>query len=813
VARSLAPEDLRAVCDPATLPFRSTAELTPLERLVGQERAVGATAFGIGMKQAGYNLFVLGPPATGKTSTIRAMLAAAAAAVPPADDYCYVYNFADPYRPTALALPAGRARELRAEMERLADECKARLPGAFESEEFQRQKSAIVEGLHQRHHEEVQRLDDAARAEGFVVLRSQGSLALAFAPQGEPLTGEAFAALPRPEREAAEARGRLLEERVEATLRQLRQLERQGRQAHEKLLAETAAAVTRRLLLEVREHFAGLDAVQRYLDAVEADLVAHAGAFQGLEDGKPALPFLPPPGEFLERYRVNVFVDRSGTTGAPVVLEENPTHGNLLGRIEHRVHLGTLVTDFTLIKAGALHQANGGYLILDARDVLRAFLAWEALKTALKTRSIRIEQPLEEYRLTAAAGLAPEPIPLAVKVVLIGTPMLYYLLHALDEDFRELFKVKVDFEESLPRTAEFELFYARFVAGVCRDEGLPPYGADAVAQLIEHGGRLVAHQRRLTSRLGELRDYVREAAFWGGQQGHAVIAAQDVRQAIGQRRYRANLVEERVGRDIAEGTLMIATDGRAVGQINGISVVTLGDHAFGRPARITARTCTGEPGVVDIERAAKLGGRVHSKGVMILTGFLAGRYAREHPLALSASIAFEQQYEEIDGDSAASAELYALLSSVADIPLAQGLAVTGSVNQRGEIQPVGGVNEKIEGFFDACIRQRLTGDQGVLIPEANVRHLMLREDVVQAVREGRFAVHAVATVDEGLALLSGRPAGERQADGRFPPESFNGAVEAALAAHVHRLRELRAAPAFDGAGPPAPAGITASGPP
>jgi len=803
VTRRLRAEDLRASSDPATLPFVTTAELTPLDRLIGQDRALGATTFGIGMKQAGYNLFVLGPAATGKTTTIRAMLTAAAAEEPVPDDYCYVYNFADPYRPGALAVPAGRGRELRAEMARLVDECKARLPRAFESEEFERRKSAIFEDLHRRQHAEMEHLDEAARAERFVVLRSPSGLALAYAPGGEPLTAEAFGALPEGERQAIEARARVLNEHVEATLRQIRQLEREARLAHETLVGEVAAAVTRRLVHDLRERFAGLDGVQRHLDRVEADLVAHAEEFRALEEGKaPVLPFLPPPGAFLERYRVNVFVDRGGATGAPVVREANPTHGNLLGRIEHRVHLGSLVTDFTLVQAGAVHRANGGYLVLDARDVLRNFLAWEALKKALKNRSVRIEEPLEEYRLVATAGLAPEPIALSVKVVLLGTPLLYYLLHALDEDFRELFKVKVDFEDSVPRTPDFELFYARFVAGVCREEALPPFGPDAVASLIEHGARLVAHQQRLTSRLGELRDYVREAAFWASRSGHPVVAAADVREAIDQRRYRANLAEERLGRAISEGTLLIATDGAAIGQVNGISVVALGDHAFGRPTRITARTYSGEPGVVDIEREAKLGGAIHSKGVLILTGCLAGRYAGEHPLALSASIALEQQYEEVEGDSASSAELDALLSSLAGIPLTQALAVTGSVNQHGAIQPVGGINEKIEGFFDTCVRHGLTGRQGVLIPAANVRHLMLREDVVQAVREERFQIHAVSTVDEGLALLSGRPAGERSADGHFPADSFNGAVERALAAHVRRYRALREAPAS----PAAPAG-------
>jgi lon-related putative ATP-dependent protease len=548
----------------------------------------------------------------------------------------------------------------------------------------------------------------------------------------------------------------------------------------------------RQLVGEIVERFAGIAAVQRYLADVEKDLIGHAEEFQQLDRGKAPLPFLPPPGAFLDRYRINVLVDRSGAAGAPVVLEENPTHGNLFGRLEHRVHFGTLVTDFTLIKAGALHRANGGYLILEAKDVLRALMAWEGLKKALKSRTVRIEDPLDELRLLSTISLAPEPIPLDVKVVLTGSPLLYHLLYSLDEDFRELFKVKVDFDDSLPRTPESELLYARFVGGACREQGLPPFSADGVAKLIEHCSRLVADQHRLTARMGELLDLVQEAAFYAERAGDPTVGVAHVSQAIAQKTYRSNLVEERVGRMIAEGVLLIATDGEAAGQVNGISVLAFGDHVFGRPSRITARTYAGEPGVVDIEREVKLGGPVHSKGVMILSGYLAGRYAREHPLALSASLAFEQQYEEIEGDSAASAELYALLSSLTGIPLDQGLAVTGSVNQRGDVQPVGGINEKIEGFFDVCRERGLTGRQGVLIPAANGRHLMLREDVVQAVRERRFHLYAVSTIDEGMARLSGREAGERGPDGRFPEGSVNALVEQALAANVTRLRELRA---------------------
>jgi lon-related putative ATP-dependent protease len=808
-ARLLTPAELRRRCDPAALGFESTDQLPVLDGVIGQERALGATEFGIGMAHSGYNMFVLGPPATGKTTMMQRLLAHAAESQPVPSDWCYVHNFEDGYRPVALELPPGRGRELRDAMARFVVECKARLPRAFESEEFERRKSQLLEDVAHRQEAEIEALEKDARAQGFAVLRTHGGVAVAPAPFGKPLTGEEFAGLTPAVRERLSAGATALEERVETTLRRLREMERQARQAHEALVSEVATAATRQLIRELRDRFAGLAAVQRYLDAVEKDVVEHAEELQERgSDHKPVLPFLAPPDAFLDRYRVNVLVDRHGERGAPVVREAHPMHGNLVGRIEHRVHFGALVTDFTLIKPGALHRANGGYLILEARDLLSTFLAWDSLKRALKDRAVRIQEPLEELRLVSAATLAPEPIPLSVKVVLIGSPFLYYLLHALDEDFRELFKVKVDFDESLPRTPEIEGLYARFIGGVCRDASLRHFTAAGVARLVERCARLVGHQDRLSSRMGELRDLVREAAFWAGRRGHALVDAGDVDQAVAEQIHRADLLEERVRRLIEEGTLLIATDGEAVGQVNGIAVLTAGDHAFGRPSRITARTFAGEPGVVDIEREAKLGGPVHAKGVMILTGFLAGRFARERPLALSASIAFEQHYEEIEGDSASSAELYALLSSLAGVPLTQAIAVTGSVNQQGEIQPVGGVNEKIEGFFDVCRVRGLTGRQGVVIPAANVGHLMLRDDVIAAVRDGTFRIWAVAAVDEGLALLTGRPAGQRVADGRFPAGTVNALVEEALARNVERLRQLR----VDGAGAAhaVPAAATAS---
>ncbi|MFN8546048.1 MAG: ATP-binding protein [Candidatus Binatia bacterium] len=789
-ARALPAESLRGAIDPATLPFRSTEELAPLDGMIGQDRALSATTFGIGMRGSGYNLFALGPVATGKATTMRRVLTATAAGEPTPSDWCYVHNFVDPYRPTALELPAGRGHELRDAMARLVEECRTRVPRAFESEEFERQKNDMLEELAHRQQQQVEGLEGRCREAGFALVRTPAGMGIVPAPQGKPLSPDDFQALALEVRETYEQRSEALHDDLEATLRRLRENEREARTRHQKLVRDVAESVTRHLVLDLREQFEGLAAVQRYLDQVQADLIEHAEEFQHFGD-KPPLPFLPAPGAFLEGYRVNVLVDRSGDRGAPVVFEQSPGHGNLLGKVEHRPHFGTLVTDFTLIKPGALHRANGGYLLLEAKDVLSNAFAWTALKKALKGRCIRIEEPLEDFRMSTVS-LAPEPIPFDAKVVLIGSPYLYYLLHALDEDFGELFKVKVDFDDSLPRTTDVQLEYARFIGTICREEGLRHFTAGAVAVVLEHCARLVAHQGRLTARLGELRDLIREASFWAGREQRGQVEATDVRRAVTEKIYRANLVEEHVHRMFQEGTVLLATEGTAVGQVNGIAVLGLGDHTFGRPARITARTFTGEPGVIDIEREAKLGGRIHSKGVLILQGFLAGRYARERPLALAATLAFEQQYDEVEGDSASSAELYALLSSLAGIPIAQHLAVTGSVNQQGEIQAVGGVNEKIEGFFDVCRTAGLTGRQGVLIPAANVRHLMLREDVVQAVREDRFHVWAVASVDEGLQLLTGLPAGERRLDGTYADGTVNAAVERALAAHAERLKDFGA---------------------
>jgi predicted ATP-dependent protease len=540
------------------------------------------------------------------------------------------------------------------------------------------------------------------------------------------------------------------------------------------------------LVNALKEKYAEFEQVVAFLEAAQRDLLENVQAFKEakqMEEMEQQVPFAILRGRrgvSFDKYRANLIVDNCDTQGAPVVLASNPSHPNLIGRVEYEAQFGALITSFRNIKAGALHQANGGYLMVEARDVLMKPFAWDALKRSLKNQQVEIEPIGEEFRAIATRSLEPEPIPLDIKVVLIGDPVLYYLLYELDEEFQELFKVKADFAVQTDWEAATAMQYARFIGSICEDEGLHHFAPSGVGRVVERAARMVADQEKVATKFGEIVDLVRESSYWAGQDGHDLVEAADVERAIQEKVYRSNKLEERLQEMIADGTILIDTDGEVIGQVNGISVLPLGDYSFGKPTRITARTHVGSRGVVDIERETELGGRIHSKGVLILAGYLGGKFAEEIPLALSATIAFEQSYAEVEGDSASSAELYALLSSLSEFPLRQNLAVTGSVNQRGQVQAIGAVNEKVEGFFDVCRLEGLTGNQGVLIPAANVKNLMLREDVVEAVEGGQFHVYPVATIDEGVEILTGQAAGQRQPDGTFPEGTVNRAVEDAL---------------------------------
>lgn len=784
-------EKLRRECGPELFDFKSTAELSPLDTVIGQDRAVQAVSFGIDIENEGYNIYALGPAGTGKTTTIRKFLETRAADEPVPDDWMYVNNFESEDKPRALHLPAGRGCELKRDMDRIVSELESEIPQVFESEEYQKEQEQIQEELQKRRQALLTELDTEARAKGFSLIQTSRGIMLAPVFQGNVITPDQFNQLSEEKRKDLQDRQQELQTDLREAMYRVEQLERQSKEQVNNLDQQIVSHTVDRLISEAKEKYAEFEAVTTFLDAVRQDILENVDIFKRVEQMERVQQQMPllfaqgQPGVSFDKYRVNLIIDNCNRKGAPVIVEENPGFYELTGRIEHEARLGALVTDFTMIKAGSLHNANGGYLMIDARDVLTTPFAWDALKRALRTREAKIEMMGEAFRAIATRTLEPEPIPLDVKVILTGEPLIYYLLYSADPDFQELFRVKADFAIQMDRNDEAEHQYARFVATVCKEENLRHFDPTGVAQIVEYGSRMVEHQGKIAIKFGDVIDIIRQANYWAGKNGHDLVLGQDVDQAIDAMIYRSNRLEEQIRELIEEGTLLIDTEGASVGQVNGISVLALGDYAFGKPSRITARTYVGTKGVINIDRETELGGRIHNKGVLILAGYLGGKFASDTPLALSASLTFEQLYEEVEGDSASSAELYALLSSLADYPIQQNLAVTGSVNQWGHVQAIGGVNEKIEGFFRVCEAKGLTGDQGVIIPQSNVKHLMLRQEVIRAVQQGMFNIYAVSTVDEGIEILTGKPAGERMDDGTYPEGTVNWAVE-------KRLRELAA---------------------
>ncbi len=798
----LKPEALRRRADPAKFGFKSTDELEPLVEIIGQPRALEAVDFGVSIPSPGYNIFAIGPSGTGRRTTVMRFLEHESANRPVPDDWVYVNNFQETHRPRALRLPAGRGAQLRSDMENLIQELSGEIPRAFESEDYERQKEQIAHEVAAQKQQEFSQLERYASERGFAVVRTPSGIGVAPLREGKPLTPDEFAKLEKPIREHLEEEGHRIQEALNATLRKARRLDRAARERVQRLDREVAAFTVGPIFDELREAYADFPGVLEYLSAVQKDIIDHVDNFrqaQGCErqEVPAALARLVAASQqtpSLDQYRVNLLVDNAQTRGAPLMYEANPTFPNLIGRIEYQAQFGALVTNFTMIKPGMLHRANGGYLVMGAREVLVNPYAWEALKRALKARCVRVEDIGQEYRFMTTSTLDPEPIPLDVKVVLIGEPYLYYALYAYDEDFRELFKVKADFSVVMDWTDDSVREYARFIASVCREENLRAFEPSGVAEIIEQSARMTEDQRKLATRFGDVIALIREASYWAGASGRDRVIDEDVLKAIDKRIYRSSRIEEQIREMIAREIILVSVDGDAVGQVNGLSVVPFGDYQFGRPSRITARISPGRAGVVDIQREIRLSGPIHSKGVLTLSGYLAGKYAIDQPLSLSATVAFEQLYEGIEGDSASSSELYALLSSLSGYPLKQSLAVTGSVNQYGEVQAIGGANEKIEGFFDVCRVMGLTGRQGVMIPADNVQNLMLRPDVIEAVRQGRFHIYPIDTIDQGIELLTGVPAGERRPDGHYPEGSVNAAVERRLREMAEAVREFQPEP-------------------
>ena len=771
----------------------STNDIAPLDVVTGQERAQEAIAFGVGLDTEGFNIAVSGPSASGRGTAVRLIVKAAAALRPPGSDWCYLHNFADPHRPVAAKLPAGMGPSLQHDMGRLVEACRTEIPKAFDDESYQERVEKLLEPVGEARGKALEEMQHAAAAHGFAVnVTPMGIAAVPLGKDGRPFQPEVMAGLPDELREEIERRGERVEEAIGETLRGLRKLDTQAREVAEKLDADVTRFVVGHILDGLRERYSahGLGA---HIDAIEANILANIQQFKRFT----RMMLEPLPAQLvaqateerealLSQYAVNVLVT-DGDPGAPVVEEGSPTYANLFGRIDYQARFGSLVTDFTQIQAGALHRANNGFLILEVEDLLADPRAWLMLKRSLKTRELRVEGIGD--LLLPATNLVPAAIPLSVKIVLIGQPMVIALLDALDPDFADLFKIRADFEPDTDLTPATAGSYAAYVRRLTDTCALLPFNRDALAALVHEGTRMAGRQDRLTTRYGAIADLCQETNSYALKAQAAAVSEEHVRAAVDARRRRSGLIPDRLRRMVTEGTVRVETSGTAVGQVNGLAVYEVGGHAFGTPMRISCRTGAGRRGVVAIEREVERSGAIHSKGILVLSGYLTGTFGSLRALAFTASLTFEQSYDEVEGDSASSAELYAILTALAGIPIRQDIAVTGSVDQFGHIQAVGGVTQKVEGFFDVCAAGGLTGTQGVVIPRTNIANLTLRPDIVAAVERGEFRVWAVSTIEEGLEIVTGIPGGTAGGDGRYP----EGSVLARVAVALDRMYELAAA--------------------
>ena len=776
-------EKLRRVCDPKLVGCDSSAEISALGNIIGQERAVRALMFGLGIKEKGFNIFVAGMPGTGRTTAIERFLEEVAKQAPIPSDWCYVNNFRDNAHPNALRLAPGTALEFRSDVESLVASALREIRNAFESEEYPAQREQTIKDFQQQKQAVLEKVNEEAIQAGFMLQPSPMGVLTVPVRDGKPLSEEQFVALDKSERDEISKQQEVLQDKIEAGVRQAKALDKNARNALQKLDEKVAEYAISHLFDEIKEKYQDDDELLVYFDQVRKDIIDNHAQFRAEpEDEHQAVisPFASSKESVVKNYKVNVIVDNAELKGAPVILEMNPTYQNLFGRIEKEARFGALVTDFTLIRDGAFHRANGGYLVLPMEELLRSPLSWDAVKHALMNREIVIEDAGERLGLISTKSLQPEPVPLDIKVILIGRPDIYQLMLAYDENFNELFKVKADFDTRMDRSEENMHEYAAFVSTLCQLENLKHLDSSAIALLIEHGSRLVEDQDKISTHFGEISDVIREASYYATLDGADNVLSAHIRKAIDERFYRSSLIRDRIQEMIERDVIKIDVQGEKVGQVNGLSVLQLGDISFGQPSRITASIGLGKDGVVNVEREAEMSGPTHTKGILILTGYLEQTFAQERPLSLKASLVFEQNYGGVDGDSASSTELYALLSALSGVPIHQGIAVTGSVNQRGEIQSIGGVNEKIEGFFSVCEAKGLTGEQGVMIPASNVSNLMLKQEILDAVQASKFHIWSVDSIEDGIEVLTGIAAG-KNTDGSFAPEGIFARVDQRLA--------------------------------
>jgi lon-related putative ATP-dependent protease len=792
MVHELSVEKLRRECDPKLMRCASTQELAPLQEIIGQGRAVRALKFGLGIKERGFNIYVAGLPGTGRTTAVKSFLEEIARTklVPP--DWCYVNNFSNEYRPKAIRLPSGKGKDFQRDMKSFVENARRALTKAFESEDYATKREETIRAVEEQRKKLIDQLNSEAQRQGFIIQTTPIGLLLIPIIKGKPVSDEELVALSAKTRQEIQEKRERLESDLRNAMRQFADMDRKIHEELEKMNRDVALYAIGHSVADLNEKYKDIPDVAAYLKDVQNDILDNLSQFiKGSEES----PHAPVPVPWMKeapfkKYEVNVIVDNSDAKGAPVVMEFNPTYQNLFGRVEKEAQFGALITDFTMIRGGSLHKANGGYLILPVEELLINPFSYDGLKRALKNEHITIEELEERLGFITTRSLKPEPIPLDVKVVLIGDPYLYHQLYVLDMEFNQLFKVKADFDTTMDRTAENVQQYAAFVCTLCQKENLKHLDGSGLAKLVEYSSRLAEDQQKLSTRFAEVADIIREANFYAAQENSDFVNGAHVKKAIEEKVYRSKLIQEKIQEMITRGVLLIDTDTEKTGQVNGLSVIDLGDFAFGSPSRVTASVGLGREGVIDIEREAKMGGPIHTKGVLILSGYMNDKYAQSKPLSLSARLVFEQNYEGVEGDSASSTELYSILSALSELPIKQNLAVTGSVNQKGEVQAIGGVNEKIEGFFEVCKAKGLTGKQGVMIPESNVQNLMLKEEIVEAVKEGKFHVYPVKNIDEGIEILTGAKAGLRQEDGSFEKETVNYRVDIRLREMAEKLREF-----------------------
>jgi len=788
-------EKARRRCRTDIVSCKSTADLTPLQQIIGQERAMRALQFGLKMKDGGYNIYVSGMPGTGRKTHIINFLTEKAKDMPTPPDWCYVNNFKDENAPNALKLPAGMGREFRDAMDKFVDEMKKALTKAFESEDYSQRRVSTLKGFEDEKNKLWQQMNEKASEYGFIIQRSPIGIAMVPVINGQPIGEEQFGLLPPKIKEQIQARKEKLQDDFRIALHQLRDVDRKAETTVDEFNKGVASYAIDHLFASLLDKFGKITEVSGYLDSVKRDILDNLSSILGAgqQQQQAQLPFMfgAMSQDPTMNYKVNLVVDNSELKGAPVVMELNPTQNRLFGMAEKEARFGALVTDYTMVRGGSAHKANGGFLVLPVEDVLINPLSWDSLKRAITNRKLEIEEIAQRLGYMATKTLTPEPIPFDAKVILVGNPQIYYLLYEMDRDFKEIFKVKADFDTTMDRSEENVKMYAAFMCTICTKEGLKHLDSSGIAEVVEYSSRLAEDQDKLSTQFANVADIIKEANYYATEDGSEYIAAKHVMKALEEKVYRSNLVEEKIEEMVEKGIILVDTDGERVGQINGLAVLGAGDFIFGKPNRITVSVGVGKKGIIDIEREAQMGGPIHTKGVQILSGFLNERYAKEIPLSLTARLVFEQSYSGIEGDSASSTELYAILSALSEKPIKQYLAVTGSVNQKGEVQAIGGVNQKIEGFYELCKSRGLDGKHGCVIPESNVKHLMLKEEIVEAIKAKKFHLYPVKTIDEGVEVLTGVPAGEMQKDGSYPAGTVNYLVQKNLNGLAERARQWK----------------------